>query len=136
MAVKIVCKVVPGGLMCANNTEADKLEDLKGQEVMATITRPRNLPFHRKFFALLGVARDMARTEANPEQFRHMVLAGAGWCDFVQTKSGKLVAVPKSISFAAMDDVEFQKLYSDCMDFICKEWVMDSDQIDQIVGFM
>jgi hypothetical protein len=135
MATKVIVRAVPGGLQCVNQVEGDKLENLLGQEVVATITRPRNLQFHRKLFALLGVGREMASTEFNPEQFRAYCIAGAGYCDYIE-HNGKLVAVPKSISFANMDDVEFQALYSAVLNFICETWVLDHAQIAEIVTFM
>jgi len=104
--------------------------------MMVTIKQPRNIRFHRKFFALLSVARDMADTEYNAEQFRAYVTAGAGYCEFITDKEGGVVAVPKSISFASMDDDEFERLYSDVLTFICQTWVLDESQINQIVEFM
>lgn len=135
MSTDIIVKVVPGGLMAANAIEAEKLEPLRGRQVAATLRQPRNIRFHRKYFALLGVGRDMADTELNAEQFRAYVTAGAGYCDFIEGKEG-MVAVPRSISFAAMDEAEFARLYSDTLDFICRTWALDAGQVDQIVRFM
>ena len=135
MAVDVVVRVVPGGLMGVNAPEASKLENLKGKEVSARISIPRNLAFHRKFFALLDVARDLADTDFNEEQFRAVCITGAGWCDYIE-HDGKMIAIPRSISFAKMDDAEFENLYKDVLDFICSNWVIDYNQIDQIVGFM
>lgn len=135
MAVDVVVRVVPGGLMCVNASEAGKLENLKGREVSAKISIPRNLAFHRKFFALLDVGRQMADSEFNQEQFRAICTTGAGYCDFIE-HNGKMVAIPRSISFANMDGETFEDLYNDVLNFICENWALDYEQIDQIVGFM
>ncbi|MDB4312029.1 DUF1367 family protein [bacterium] len=135
MSSSILCKVVPGGLMCLTEAEAHKLEGMVGQEVKATITKPRNLRFLKKYFALLKVGMDMADTPYNPEQFRMYVQAGAGYCEFIEGKNG-LVAVPQSISFGKMDEIEFARLYSNVLDFICEQWALDADEVDKIVGFM
>ena len=135
MAVELVARVVPGGLMAVNAPEASKLDNLKGREVQVKISIPRNLAFHRRFFALLSVARDLADTEFNAEQFRAVCITGAGYCDFIE-HDGKMVAIPRSISFASMDDTEFENLYSDVLDFICSNWVIDYNQIDQILSFL
>lgn len=135
MATEIYCRVVPGGLMALNQAEAEKLEDLVGREVKAVITQPRNLAFHRKYFALLKVAHDMSNTDMNREQFRIYVQAGAGYCTFTQL-DGKSLAIPKSISFASMDEIEFNRLYNDVLSFVCETWALDQEQIQQIVGFM
>ena len=136
MTTEIIMKGVPGGMIAANGIEADKLEQFRNQEVMVKISRPRNLAFHRKFMAMLGTALDMADTEHNFEQFRAMVTAGAGYCDFTTNNRGDLVAVPKSIKFASMDDTEFERLYKDALTYICREFVIDQEQINRIVDFM
>jgi hypothetical protein len=74
--------------------------------------------------------------ELNAEQFRAYVTVGAGYCDFIEDPEGRTVAIPKSVSFAKMSDDEFERLYNDTLTFICKQWAMDQDQINQIVEFM
>ena len=135
MATEIIMRTVPGGMMAANDVEADKLDQFMGQELMVRITRPRNLKFHRKYFALLGVSLQMIDDEYTPEQFRALCVAGAGYGEFLDSDRG-MVFVPKSISFAAMDDTEFDRLYQDTLTFICKKWVLDEQQLNQIVEFM
>jgi hypothetical protein len=123
-------------MMCLNQAEADKLEDLTGHEVKAVITKPRNIQFLRKYFALLKVGLDMCPENYNPEQFRAYVQAGAGWCEFLSDRNGRLIAIPRSISFGKMDEIEFAQLYGAVLDFICDHWALDQDQIEQIVEFM
>ena len=118
MSTSILCRVVPGGMMTLNQAEADKLDDLVGHEVKAIITKPRNIAFLRKYFALLKVGREMSPSDFNPEQFRMYVQAGAGWCEFLAGKDGNLIAVPQSISFGKMDEIEFSRLYSSVLNFI------------------
>ena len=122
--------------MAVNAIESAKLEPLRGKEYAVKISQPRNLKFHRRYFALLGVGLDMADTEYNAEQFRAYCTVGAGYCDFITDKDGGVVAIPKSISFAAMDDTEFERLYQDTLSFICSTWALDSQQIDEIVRFL
>lgn len=136
MATDIIVRAVPGGFMCANAIESEKAEQLRGKELMATFTQSRNIRFHKKFFALLGVARDMADTDYNAEQFRAYVTVGAGYCEFIQDSEGGVVAIPKSISFAKMDETEFNRLYNDALTFICQKWALDTNQVNQIVSFM
>lgn len=136
MPTDVICRVAPGGLMAVNAGEAEKLAELVGREVMAKISQPRNIAFHRKFFALLAAARMMADTEYNAEQFRAYVTVGCGYCDFIKHPEGRTVAIPKSISFGSMDETEFERLYQDALTFICKTWVLDEQQLDEIVRFM
>jgi len=136
MTTDVLVQVVNGGLRAVNGVEADKLNQLRGREVMAKISQPRNIRFHRKFFALLGSALDMADTDMNAEQFRAFCIAGAGYCDFIPGHDGKLVAIPKSISFAKMDETEFDRLYQDVLTFIVKYWSLDEQQLSRLVDFM
>ena len=133
--IKVLVRVVPGGLMCVNQAEASLLENMTGQEVEARIYKPVNPKFRRKFFALLKTAYDMARFEGNFEQFRHYVIVGSGHCDF-HKYGDKLIAVPKSIAWAKMEDAEFGNLYQDALTFICQTFVLDEAQLNQIVQFM
>ena len=135
MTTDVLVQVVPGGLRCVNGVESDKLEPLKGREIMARLSQPRNIRFHRKYFALLGVAYDMADTELNTEQFRAFCTVGAGYCDFIEGANGA-IAIPKSISFASMDETTFERLYQDTLTFVCKRWALDENQVNQIVEFM
>jgi len=122
VATEIICRVVPGGLRAANEVEAEKLETLRGRNVLVKISQPRNLGFHKLFFAMLGVALGMADIEVNAEQWRAIVTVGAGWCTFVPGREG-LIAVPKSISFGAMDETEFRRLYEAAIGFICVNYL-------------
>ena len=122
--------------MAVNQIEADKLDQFRGREMQVKISQPRNIRFHRKFFAQLGEARDMADTEYNAEQFRAYVTVGAGYAEFITDSEGGVVAIPKSISFASMDESQFERLYQDTLTFICKTWVLDENQLNQIVEFM
>ena len=140
MPVNVMVQVVPGGLRCANSAEASLLDHLVGQEVEARIYKAVNPQFRRKYFALLKTAFDMADFQVNGEpgnfeQFRHTVTTGAGWCDFIQ-HGDKVIAVPRSIKWAKMDDAEFENLFRDSLTFICQTWVLDEQQLDQIVQFM
>jgi hypothetical protein len=135
VAVDVIVRVVPGGLMAVNQAECDKLERMIGREVSARISQPRNLAFHRKFFALLHAGLQMSGAEFNDEQFRAVCITGAGHCDFVEV-NGKLVAIPRSISFAAMDELEFDQLYRDVHSFICENWAVDEKTMDMVVSFM
>ena len=135
MSTDVLVQVVPGGLRAVNGVESDKLDKLRGRELMAQLKQPRNIRFHRKYFALLGVARDMISEDYTAEQFRALCTVGAGHCDFIQGENG-LVAIPKSISFASMDETTFENLYSDTLTFICEKWCLDEKTINKIVDFM
>ena len=136
MAIDVICRVVPGGFRCANIAEGEKFENLIGKQVQVRISQPRNLQFHKKYFAMLHKTLEMADVEINLDQWRHLVLIGSGHCDFVEYK-GTMIAVPKSLQFGRMDDAEFSKVYSDSLDFICSNYVDDDpDSLETILQFI
>jgi hypothetical protein len=100
---------------------AELFEDLKNGEYQIDISRPRNLPFHRKFFALLNFAYrnwDVEETHKDFEKFREKVTILAGHCKEVWNLDGTLELKAESISFAKMDEVDFQAFYSKVVDVI------------------
>jgi hypothetical protein len=125
----------PGGLRAVNHVEAESLDQFVGKEVLVSIRIPRNLKFHRKFMSLLKTALSMADTDFNFNQFRAAVTVGAGYCTFSESR-GQVVAIPKSISFASMDDSEFERLYQDAITFICDQWVVDENTLNQVLEYM
>jgi hypothetical protein len=107
-----------------------------GKEVSARIYIPRNIKFIRKYFAMLKTALEMADVEMNDDQWRHLVLCGIGHCDWFKY-GDKQIPIPKSISFANMEEAEFELIYSDSLTFICANYVDDSpESLDQMMQFM
>jgi hypothetical protein len=81
----------------------------------------RNPRFHRKYFALLTLGYDAwmpcmehngQRVEKNFEQFREDVTILAGFYTQTWNIDGAMTVRAKSISFASMDDAEFEQVYS------------------------
>ncbi len=137
MTVDIICRVTHGGLVCSNSAEATKLESFIGREVTVTLTNTRNIQFHKKFFALLKCSFEMIDVDFNLRQWRKVVTVGLGHCTFVEA-DGRMIAIPQSISFANMDDLEFSNFYQDALQFICTAYLLDEtpEQLDLIVAFI
>jgi hypothetical protein len=135
MATEIIMRGVPGGFIPCDPFQADQVEQFRGKEVMVKISVPRNLKFHKKFFALLGAARECSDTEFNAEQFRAYVICGSGWCDFIPGPDGVLIAFAKSISFAKMDDGEFERLYKGVLDFVFLNMAVSESDINRLLEF-
>lgn len=98
----------------------------RNEEVRVSITRPRNLDFHRKLFALVRFAFDHYEPEPDQEweakwgmtpeknfdRFRREVIMLAGYTKaHYSVGKDKIIVEPKSISFAAMSEDEFAELY-------------------------
>jgi len=129
-----------GGAYINGLSEQDKAEWKKfwslvkglaaGEVIKFTFKKIRNGKFHRKFFALLNFAfeawePDRVRqqykgmpVQKHFERFRSDVTIAAGY--YIQTfdLDGNMKLEAMSISFARMDDLEFEKLYSAVVDVI------------------
>lgn len=101
-----------------------------GEVVKFTFKKIRNGKFHRKFFSLLSFAYeawepDRVRqrykgmpVQKNFERFRSDVTIAAGYYTQTFDLDGNMKLEAMSISFANMDDIEFEKLYSAVVDVI------------------
>jgi len=118
----------------ASEDDAELLSKVKvGETVRLTLVRPRNIKFHKKFFALINLAFDYWEPpkhgegsawsekmpiERNVERFRKDVTILAGYYDATYRLNGDVRLEAKSISFGSMSEDDFEKLYSKVIDVI------------------
>ena len=120
-----------GQFIPAFNSDYESAKKIKsGETVEATIVRPRNIKFHRKFFALLNMGFSNQEKYACFEDYRAVFIMKTGNYKVIETDKG-VVYLPKSISFAAMDELEFAELYSKLIDVLIKELKMDQEAIEK-----
>jgi hypothetical protein len=126
-----------GRIIPEYNTDYDKMAKIKpNTSYKVSITRPRNVRFHRKFFALLNLAYQNQETFDNIEHLRYWVTMKAGYYNLTATPSGEMFT-PKSISFSSMNQEQFDELYSKSLDVIIR-WMGISEQEiqQQLIDFM
>jgi len=126
-----------------------------GEIAQAEMVIPRNGKFLRKFFALLTLGFDAwepprkRRTykgmpvQKNFDQFREDVIISAGFYDQTFDLRGRMKVKAKSISFAKMDDAEFERVYSAVADVLLAGVLVNyagreelDRVVDQIMGFV
>lgn len=128
-------KKVNGKLVPCYESDREKMDRVK-DIVSVDIKVPRNLMFHRKFFALLNLAFENQERYDSMEVFRPIMIMKAGFYEEVKTDKG-LVFLPKSISFAKMDDMEFEELYSKMINVVIKEiGATEDDIMGELGNFM
>ena len=96
--------------------KVDALEP--GEIYQLTVLFPRNQKLHGLHFALLSTIFDNQEQFADLDQLRAWLQVGAGHCEFVPGPKGRMVALPKSISFRAIDDADFQAHHEAVKDFL------------------
>lgn len=82
---------------------------------------PRSGKFHRLHFGMLAAVFNAQEQFSDFEQFRAWTQVGAGHVEFVPGPKGRMVALPKSISWAKLDDAEFSDHHDRVRDFLRSE---------------
>ena len=107
-----------------------------GETYEADIKNPRNVGFHRKFFAMLNVGHENTRLEMPFDTYRKYMTVKAGFFTAYQTPKG-VYYDPDSISFASMEQDEFEDVYSRVLDKVIEDiGVTKSDVEKQLINFM
>ena len=113
------------GLSASDDASRTALRKIKhGSTVVADIRRPRNVKFHRKFFAMMNLVWESAGDWPSVEHLLDDVKVAIGHCEkrqFVNRNTGETYEYtrPKSISFANMNDDEFEKFYERALVALC-----------------
>ena len=133
--MEILCRVTAQGLVPMYDSDYDERKKLhEGETVMCSIRKPRNYEFHKKFFALVRLT-----FENLPERLVRMLsvrneedmltvfkldlgLFSTSW------HCGRNVVKLDSISFAKMDETEFQKFYDRCIDLVLSSYLRGTDK--------
>ncbi len=120
------------GLQPYGDEDYEELRKVKvGSVVKARIVQPRNVKFHRKFFAMINAAWDSLteRQRTNlrsKEAFREQLLIVSGFSEPVFDLNGrKFLERAKSISFAKMDEPAFNEVYDRVLDTILTILIAD-----------
>lgn len=108
-----------------------------GDEVKADIKKPRNYKFHKMFFALLNIAFQNQDCTQHFEAFRRWMIVQAGRYELIRLPDGTTEKEPLSISFAKMDQEEFDRLYKDMVQVVILVTGADEEMISrELINFM
>lgn len=141
MPVEIVCMWDGKSFVPTDEVQADmaRVSARAGKEIKITVTHPRNPRQHRLLFGLLKLVAD------NHPAFDRMdkvllalkMATGHAECSVV---NDTVVWTPKSISFAAMDQAEFNQFFEDALGAVTG-WMLKGvtreqvlDEVTQITG--
>ena len=134
----IYCRVTPYGLVPLYDSDLDLKRRLKvGSTVRCRVTNPRNYRFHKKFFALVRLTFDnlpaplveqwgIRSTDDMLRRFKRDL----GYFSSVTTPDGVTEIEYRSISFAAMEQHEFERFYDDCVNLVLTRYIRGLDKKD------
>lgn len=132
-------KQLNGTFKPAYDSDYEKSKRYKVGDVLdVDIKKPRNLKFHKKFFALMNMVyqnQPEGKEINNFDHFRKYLIKRAGFFETIETPTGTIYEAD-SISFASMDEVKFNDLYSRVVDTIVKIYGWEeSDILENLEDF-
>lgn len=137
--MKFLVKKSFGKLIPVYNSDAEKLKECKlkeGEIYEVEIKRKRNYEFHKKYFALINLCFDNQEVFIEFDNLRDYLTCKSGYYLKIKTPDGLMIK-PKSISFAKMDNIEFEQLYRATINTICNFIdVEERDLMNEIVDYM
>jgi len=134
-----VTKTADGKLLPSDEKSINIFSKVKiGETILVDYKPKRNYNFHKKGFSLLSIVFQNQNTYDNLEDLRTEFKLKAGWYQEHVTTKGKIIYIPKSMSFATMDNIEFEEVYSRFIDIALKHFVtMDKQELEnQILRFL
>ncbi len=116
--MRCIVKVTPARFLTpAYETDFSAFMSLKpGNMYKCDIRRARNPDHHRKGFALIKLIFDSQEKYRTIEDLLVELKLQTGWYREHIRANGELIYVPKSISFADMDQLEFGAFYETLID--------------------
>lgn len=131
----IYCRVTDIGLIPMYDSDLDEKHRLRiGDNVLCTIKRPRNYEFHKKYFSLLRltVANLPHLIQQQMQIFTEEDLLDCLKIDLglftTRWHGGRQIIKTGSISFAKMDNTEFERFFSRSVDAILRIYLRGTDR--------
>lgn len=138
--MEIFCKVTPYGLVPMYDSDSDLKKRLKPDTVVkCKVSNPRNYEHHKKFFALLRLTFDNLPSNLaeywnirNEEDMLRRFKRDLGYFTSSLNERGEKEIEYQSISFAAMEQHEFERFYNQCIDLVLYKYIKGIDKEDLI----
>ena len=100
---------------------------------------PRNGAHHRKFFALLQLIAENSETYNTTEKALVGVKLAAGLFDLMaHPVTGEIIQVPRSVSFEAMGQEDFEAFYTNAIDAVLQHILphLDREKADRLLDMI
>lgn len=131
----IYCMVTATGLVPMYDSDYDESKKLKqGEKILVSVKRPRNYENHKRFFSLLRLTVDNLPhlIQQQMQIFSEEELLDCIKIDLGMYQTcwhgGKEMLKLDSISFAKMDETEFQTFFNKALDVILRIYLRGTDK--------
>ena len=136
----IFCRARPCGLVPLHDSDLDLKKRLRvGSVVRCKVSNPRNYEHHKKFFALVRLTFDnlpLPLVEKwnirNEYDMLRRFKRDLGYFTNTINEYGEHEIEYLSISFAAMEQHEFEQFYNQCIDLVLFKYIKGIDKQDLI----
>ncbi len=123
-------KQLDNSFKVAYDSDYEKLKKIKALKmVKCEITQPRNIGYHRKFFALINMVYQNQERYNNLDNLRKDLIIEAGFYNEHIDLQGVVQQDAKSISFSKMKEDEFDELFNRVLDQIVNHFHFDKQAI-------
>ena len=95
----------------------NRLKELGQNCIQFSWKEPRSGAYHRRHFAMINALFEAQEQFTESDQLRKWLEVGAGFAEFVPGPKGKMVALPKSIAYEKLDQIEFEQIAEAVMSF-------------------
>lgn len=102
-----------------------------GKPLQVEVRQPRNAAHHRLFWSLC--ARIAEARGVTAENIADVLKIATGHFTLVRTKSYGEIHIPKSISFAAMDQTAFHTFFERCVLTVYEEWQIEPELVSDLL---
>lgn len=107
------------------------LADIPSSELLKVeISRPRNPGHHRKWRALIKAIFPHQNTYPTEEMLIAAMKVALGFGDSVKTPDGRTIIIPRSLSFAKLDQKGFEEFYDRALLLILNKILPGVDRKD------
>lgn len=105
-----------------------------GDTFKVKLSKPRTPKYHRKFWALFNrVFENQEKHKTQKTLYLELKLA-CGWFDEYVKDTGEIVYIPWSLSFDDCDQIKFEELYNQAIQFFLDNYAEGNEQlIDELV---
>lgn len=130
-------KQLNGQFKLAYDSDFEQAKKIKAGEFYEfSYSKPRNYLFHKKFFALVELVYQNQEAYSNKDDLREDLTIDAGFYRVTTNLQANEVKKAQSISFAQMDEIEFNEFYNRFIDAVVRWLKIDKqDLIDNITQY-
>jgi len=134
---------INGVFIPTHDSDYEKVKAIPNKsEVKVKITIPRNSGYHKKFFAMLRLVIDNMPDKfaiyRNEDLLLDELKMQTGHVELRESLGGKAYFRPASISFANMDQKEFETFFHNCLDVVIKYFLpnmKEEEILQELINF-